>query len=228
MLEREAAVRRGKLLSRLTLAYNTAEGIAALVAGLLAGSIALVGFGIDSVIEVISSITSLWRLHSEKDSAHLARSERIALRIIGSCFLALGAYIAIDAIHALLAHSAPDRSISGLVITTLSAAVMPMLAREKRKVAVALGSRALEADATQTSLCAYLSMIVLVGLLLHVVLGWWWADPVAALTMVPIIAREGFKDCGETRLPYIAAELVAASTILCWGRAHEGIGSESL
>ena len=191
--ERAAAAQRGQLLSRITLAYNTGEGLAAIVAGLFAGSIALVGFGVDSVIEVVSSAASLWRLHRDADPVHRAHSERIALRIIGSCFLALAAYIVVDAGHALLAHEVPERTIPGLVITALSVVIMPLLARSKRKVATSLGSRALVADAAQTSLCAYLSLIVLIGLLLNVLLGWWWADPVAALAMVPIIAKEGIE-----------------------------------
>jgi divalent metal cation (Fe/Co/Zn/Cd) transporter len=188
---RAVAARRGKRLSRITLAYNTGEGIASIVAGILAGSIALVGFGIDSVIEVISSAASLWRLHSDADPARRARSERTALQVVGWCFLALAAYIALEAGHALYAHEIPERTIPGVVITVLSVIIMPLLARAKRRVAKALGSRALVADATQTSLCAYLSLIVLVGLLLNAALGWWWADPVAALAMVPIIGREG-------------------------------------
>ena len=191
--ERAAAAQRGKLLSRITLAYNTGEGLAAIVAGLFAGSIALVGFGVDSVIEVVSSAASLWRLHRDADPVHRAHSERIALRIIGSCFLALAAYIVVDAGHALLVHEVPERTIPGLVITALSVVIMPLLARSKRQVATSLGSRALVADAAQTSLCAYLSLIVLIGLLLNVLLGWWWADPVAALAMVPIIAKEGIE-----------------------------------
>ncbi|MDB4917901.1 MAG: integral rane protein [Gemmatimonadetes bacterium] len=197
--ERLAVARRGELLSRLTLAYNTCEGIAAIVAGILAGSIALVGFGIDSAIEVISSVASLWRLHHDANLTHRARSERIALRIVGSCFLALAVYIACDSGRALLVHEVPQRTLLGVVITMMSVVIMPLLARGKRRVAVSLGSRALAADATQTSLCAYLSLIVLTGLLLNVVLGWWWADPVAALAMVPIIAKEGIEGVrGET------------------------------
>ena len=189
--DRAKVARRGQLLSRITLLYNAGEGIAALVTGMLAGSIALVGFGVDSVIEVISSAASLWRLRHDADPIHRARSERIALRIIGACFVALAVYILIDAGHALIAHEVPKRTIPGAVITAMSVIVMPLLARSKRQVADSLGSRALVADATQTSLCAYLSLIVLIGVLLNVLLGWWWADPIAALAMVPIIAKEG-------------------------------------
>jgi divalent metal cation (Fe/Co/Zn/Cd) transporter len=204
-LEREKVARRGKVLSRITLAYNAAEGVAAVVSGILAGSIALVGFGIDSVIEVVSSVASLWRLDRDPDPVHRAHAERLTIKIIGCCFLALAAYVSIDAGHALLTRERPDRSIPGVIITILSVIVMPALARAKKTVAVALGSRALVADAAQTSLCAYLSLIVLIGLLLNAFLGWWWADPVAALAMVPIIAKEGVEglrgeapcdDCG--------------------------------
>ena len=189
--ERTRAARHGQLLSRITLAYNIAEGIASLMAGLLAGSVALVGFGIDSVIEVISSVASLWRLRSDADPERRLHSERLALRIIGTCFLALAVYIVADAGHALAAREAREGTMAGVVITALSVVIMPLLARGKRQVAVTLGSRALVADAAQTSLCAYLSLIVLVGVLLNVLFGWWWADPVAALAMVPIIAKEG-------------------------------------
>lgn len=191
--ERDHAARRGKRLSRITLLYNTGEGVAAIVAGVMAGSIALVGFGADSVIEVVSSTAALWRLHGDADPVRRADSERVALRIIGWSFLALSAYIVFDAGHALISHEMPARTVAGLIITSLSVVVMPVLARAKRRVAVLLGSQALSADATQTNLCAYLSLIVLVGLLLNAAFGWWWADSVAALAMVPIIAKEGLE-----------------------------------
>ena len=190
---RATVARRGKRLSRLTLLYNAGEGIAALVAGVLAGSTALVGFGIDSVIEVISSVAALWRLQRDADPVERARAERVTHRIIGGCFVALAAYIAFEATHGLLMHQAPARTLAGVIITALSVVVMPLLARAKRGVAITLGSRALLSDATQTNLCAYLSAIVLAGVLLHILFGWWWADPVAALLMVPIIAKEGIE-----------------------------------
>jgi divalent metal cation (Fe/Co/Zn/Cd) transporter len=188
---RNILVRRGQLLSRVTLAYNAAEGIAALIAGSVAGSVALVGFGIDSVIEVPSSVTALWRLRSDADPGARERTERIAVRIIGESLVALALYVAADATHALWTRATPLRTIVGIVISALSVTIMPLLARAKRRVAIALGSRALSKDATQTDLCAYLSAIVLGGLLLNAVFGWWWADPVAALAMSPIIAKEG-------------------------------------
>ena len=192
-MNRAALVRRGQRLSRITLAYNTAEGIAAIVAGMLAGSIALTGFGIDSVIEVASSVAALWRLRSDADAAARERSERVSRRIIGVCFVALAIYIGIDAIHSLWTREQPRATIVGIIVAGFSVIIMPLLARSKRQVALALGSRALEADAVQTDLCMYLSAIVLAGLALNALLGWWWADPVAALIMVPIIAREGYE-----------------------------------
>jgi divalent metal cation (Fe/Co/Zn/Cd) transporter len=192
-MDRPALVRRGQRLSRIALAYNTAEGIASITAGLLAGSIALTGFGIDSIIEVASSVAALWRLRSDVDVAAREHSERASLRIIGACFLALAIYIGIDAIHTLWTRERPHETIIGIIIAGLSVIIMPLLARSKRQVALALGSRALKADAVQTDLCMCLSAIVLVGLALNALFGWWWADPVAALIMTPIIAREGYE-----------------------------------
>jgi divalent metal cation (Fe/Co/Zn/Cd) transporter len=197
---RAGLVRRSQWYSRITLLYNSVEGIVSIGAGVMAGSVALVGFGMDSVIEVVSSIAALWRLSGDADVARREHSERIALRVIGSSFLALACYILVDAGHALYTREVPEKSIAGLIITMLSVVVMPLLSRAKRRIAVALGSRALTADATQTNLCAYLSAIALIGLALNAVLGWWWADPVAALAMVPIIAGEGVEGWrGEDR-----------------------------
>jgi divalent metal cation (Fe/Co/Zn/Cd) transporter len=186
-----ALVRRGLLLSDATLVYNCLEGIIAILAGLAAGSIALVGFGADSLIEVTASITAIWRLRSDSDTSRRERSERISLRIVGILFLALAAYVAADALQSIITRQAPDASPVGLVLAIASLIVMPLLANAKRKVAVAMGSGALAAESRQTMLCTYLSAILLGGLILNAALGWWWADPVAALVMVPIIAREG-------------------------------------
>ncbi len=186
-----ALVRRGLQLSYATLAYNCLEGIIAILAGLAAGSIALVGFGADSLIEVTASLTAIWRLHSDSDPGRREQSERISLRIIGTLFLVLAAYVAADAIQSLITRQAPDASLVGLVLAATSLVVMPLLANAKRKVAVAMSSGALAAESRQTMLCTYLSAILLGGLLLNAALDWWWADPVAALVMVPIIAREG-------------------------------------
>ena len=179
------------MLSRVTLAYNCLEGIASIVAGAIAGSISLVGFGIDSVIEVSSSVAALWRLRADADQGRRERVERITVRTIGALFLALSLYILVDAGRSLILHQPPERSVPGIIIAALSVVIMPALARAKRRIAVALGSRALAADAMQTSLCTWLSAIVLVGLGLNALFGWWWADPVAAICMTPIIAKEG-------------------------------------
>ena len=191
--DREALVRRGQMLSRITLGYNTLEALAALVAGVIAGSVSLVGFGIDSIIEVSSSVAALWRLRSDVQAERRERVEQHANRIIGVSFILLAIYLTVDATHALWAHERPERTIPGIIVAALSVVVMPILASKKRRVAVGLGSRALAADATQTNLCMYLSAIVLGGLALNALFGWWWADPVAALVMVPIIAKEGIE-----------------------------------
>lgn len=185
--------RRGRRLAAATLGYNSLEGLIAVSAGLLAGSVALIGFGVDSAIEVAAALAALWRLRAERfgDAARREHAELATLRIVGVSFLALAAYLAIDAGAALWRREVPHASPVGLVLTACSIVVMPALARAKRGVAAALASGALAAEATQTQLCAYLSAITLGGLALNAVLGWWWADPVAALAMVPIIAREG-------------------------------------
>ena len=134
-----------------------------------------------------------WRLRSDLDLHRRERVERHTARVIGWSFLALALYVAVDSANALAHRDAPARSVTGLVLLALSAIVMPWLARAKRRVARALASGALEADAMQTSLCAYLSIIALAGVALNAFVGWWWADPVAALAMVPIIAREGIE-----------------------------------
>jgi divalent metal cation (Fe/Co/Zn/Cd) transporter len=188
---RAALVRVGLRLNYATIAYNILEAVVSLTAGVLAGSVALVGFGIDSVIEVTASGAAQWRLRADVDHARRERVERMTLRVIGWSFLALAAYVAVDSVTSLSYRERPDRSAVGTVILALSVIVMPVLARAKRRVARELGSAALEADATQTSLCAYLSVIALAGVALNALVGWWWCDPAAALAMVPIIAKEG-------------------------------------
>lgn len=190
---RPALVRRGLALNYITIAYNVVEAVVAIGAGVVSGSVALLGFGLDSVIEVTASGAAQWRLRIDLDAERRERVERTTHRIIGWSFLALAVYVVIDSANALLRREAPERSMVGLVLLALSAVVMPVLARAKRRVARAMTSRALEADAMQTSLCAYLSVIALAGVALNAALGWWWADPVAALAMVPIIAKEGIE-----------------------------------
>ena len=190
---REQVVRRGHWLTWATIAYNSLEALLSIGAGLLAGSVALVGFGFDSVIELGSSVAGLWRLRADALPAQRTRVERHALRFIGICFLVLAVYVLIDASQTLLARKRPDESIIGIGVAASSLVVMPLLARAKRRVAAQLGSSALTAEARQTEICMYLSAILLGGLLLNALLGWWWADPVAALAMVPLIAYEGLE-----------------------------------
>jgi divalent metal cation (Fe/Co/Zn/Cd) transporter len=188
---REHSVRRGQWLTWLTILYNSIEALVALFAGALAGSVALVGFGLDSVIEVSASAGALWRLRHDADLRARERAERHALRLIGMSFLALAAWVAFDAARALFTREAPEASPLGIAIASLSVVVMPLLARAKRRVAAQLSSSALTAEARQTDICMYLSITLLIGLALNAWLGWWWADPAAALVMVPLIAYEG-------------------------------------
>jgi divalent metal cation (Fe/Co/Zn/Cd) transporter len=145
------------------------------------------------VIEVTASGAAQWRLRADLDHVRRERVERVSLRVIGWTFLALATYVGYDAVRALWLHERPERSLVGMVILTLSVVVMPVLARAKRRVAGALNSSALRADARQTSLCAYLSVIALIGVALNALVGWWWCDPVAAMMMLPIIVKEGIE-----------------------------------
>jgi divalent metal cation (Fe/Co/Zn/Cd) transporter len=173
--------------------WNTLEGLVAVVAGIVAGSISLVGFGIDSFIEVTSGSVLLWRMSVDSDVHRREANEKRALQIVGACFFLLGAYIAYDAISDLWSKRAPEHSVAGILLACASLVVMPLLARAKRKVGRALGSAAMHADAKQTEFCTYLSAILLAGLLLNASFGLWWADPLAALIMVPIIVKEGIE-----------------------------------
>ncbi len=151
------------------------------------------GFGIDSFIEVISAGTLLWRMAVDADIESRERNERLSLRIVGGCFVVLAAYISFESISDLAKKSAPEHSIPGSVLACVSLIVMPLLSRSKRRIGAQLGSRAMKADAKQTDFCIYLSSILLVGLVANSTLGWWWADPVSGLVMVPIIAKEGWQ-----------------------------------
>jgi divalent metal cation (Fe/Co/Zn/Cd) transporter len=191
---RAAALRRGITLEGVTVGYNTLEGLVAIAAGITAGSVALTGFGIDSVIEVTSGALLWWRLRAELGLAPLGPTvERRAARGAGFLLLALGVYIVTDSIRVLVTGSRPGSSLIGIVLMALSLIVMPLLARGKLRVAASLGSRALRADAHETIVCAWLSATTLLGLGLNAVLGWWWADPIAALAMLPLIVREGLE-----------------------------------
>ena len=190
---RTTDLQRGIYLEYLTIVWNILEGTVAVVSGVVAGSIALVGFGIDSFIETSSGGILLWRLCAEHRGANVEQVERKALKLVGLSFLALAAYVAVDSIRSLVGRQQPERSLVGIGVAVLSIVVMPWLSHQKRKTAGNLNSAALDADSRQSSLCAYLSCILLGGLALNAMLGWWWADAVAALLMVPIIAKEGLR-----------------------------------
>src|SRR6202171_311577 len=176
VLERTAVVRHGRRLEYFTIAWNGLEGLVAVVAGAIAGSISLVGFGIDSFIEVTSGSVLLWRMSVDEEVQHRELNERRALRIVGDCFLLLAAYIAYESVLDLWSRRAPEHSIPGIVLASVSLVGMPLFSDAKRKVGRALGSAAMHADAKQTEFCTYLLAILLVGLLLNSILGLWWAD----------------------------------------------------
>lgn len=192
---RPILLRRGLRLEYLTVGWNVVEGMVAVGAGTLAGSIALIGFGVDSFVETISGAVLMWRLSAEArgrlQEEEVERVEERAERLVGIAFLLLAAYVAFEAIRSLVNQEAPDASPVGIALTSLSILVMLWLAREKRRTGEALKSRALVADAQQTYACWYLSVVTLAGLGLNAVFGLWWADPVAALGIVVLLVREG-------------------------------------
>jgi divalent metal cation (Fe/Co/Zn/Cd) transporter len=177
-------------LEYFTLGWNLTEAAVAVSAGLFSRSIALIGFGIDSLIESLSGGILLWRLHAT-DTAE--KREHLALRLVGASFFVLAFYVAFEAGKSLLRGEEPETSMVGIALSIASLIAMPLLARAKRRVAAKLDSGALRADSRQTDICAYLSAILLGGLLLNALFGWWWADPIAALCMLPLIFREGME-----------------------------------
>jgi divalent metal cation (Fe/Co/Zn/Cd) transporter len=189
--ERDAAVAKARRLNQISLAWNVVEGIIAILAGIAAGSVSLIGFGIDSGIEVSAAVIVAWRLHQERRSGCMAAYDRRATRLIAVAFVALAAYVWIDAVGDLAGRARPEASIPGLVLAVVSVILMPWLARAKRALAPALGSQAVSADAQQTSLCALLSAVLIVGVGLNAVFGWWWADPVAALVIGGLALEAG-------------------------------------
>ncbi len=190
-------LKRGLQLEYVTVGWNILEGIIAVGAGLAAGSIALIGFGVDSFVETISGAVIIWRLMAETRGQHddeaIERIERRAERFVGAAFLLLAAYVAFEAVRSLINQDAPDASPVGIALTAVSIVVMLWLARAKRRVGEALGSRAMIADAQQTYACWYLSVVALAGLALNAVFGLWWADPVAALGITVLLVREGIE-----------------------------------
>jgi divalent metal cation (Fe/Co/Zn/Cd) transporter len=195
---------RGLRLEYLTVGWNVVEGLVSVVAAVAAGSVALLGFGIDSFVETISGLILIWRLRAERHARAAEDIERLdqrAHKLVGLSLFLLAAYIAIDAAKALITQERPEPTVVGIAITTLSLTVMWWLARAKRRAARGLGSRALEADSFQTTACFWLSLITLAGMGLNAAFGWWWADPVSALGMTYFLVSEGREawrgeDCG--------------------------------
>lgn len=205
LVARERLHRRGVRLEWFTVAWNVAEALVAIAAGVAAGSIALIGFGVDSGIEVVAASALLWRFRRAKADASESEhnhAERRALYIVSATFFALAAYVAVEAIHGLSSRDEPRTSAVGLVLALVSLAVMPMLAYAKQRTGNALASRALLADAVETWVCAYLSLALLVGVGLNIAAGWWWADPLAALAMLPVIVWQGWETLAEAREPH--------------------------
>jgi len=187
-------LRRALRLEYFTVAWNLIEGSVAVAAALAAGSVALLGFGIDSFVESTSGSILIWRLLAERtqtDAAATEAIERRAQKLVALSLFGLAAYILFDALKTLALQERPEPSAVGVALTSLSIGVMWWLARAKRRTAIALGSRAMEADAFQTTACWWLSLIVLAGIGVNALTGWWWADPVAALAMCVFLAREG-------------------------------------
>ena len=186
-------IKKALALEWFTVSYNIVEGIVSVGFGVLAGSIALVGFGLDSAIEVSAAAILIWRLSHRGSDEEAEEKEKKALRFVGITFFALAAYVLYESVSKLYLHEMPEKSIAGIIITALSLLIMPFLSAKKKKVAKQIGSRALEADAMETMICAYLSFAVLLGLTLNGFLGWWWADPVAGLAIVYFAVKEGLE-----------------------------------
>jgi len=200
--ERARLQRRGVLLEWFTVTWNVIEAAVAITAGVVAGSVALVGFGIDSGIEVVAASALLWRFRRAGPDAteeEHGAAERRALYVVSGTFFTLAAYIAIEAISALVTGEEPDTSTVGVVLALVSLVAMPSLAYAKQRTGRALGSRALEADAIETWVCAYLSLALLAGVGLNAAFGWAWADPVGALAMLPVILWQGWETFEEAR-----------------------------
>jgi divalent metal cation (Fe/Co/Zn/Cd) transporter len=185
--ERRRLGRRAQLLASASVTYNVLEAVVAIAAGLVAGSVALVGFGLDSVVEVSSGLIILWQFRHRLPESR----ERTALRLMALSFFALAAYVSVESARSLFAGAAPDPSTVGIVLAALSLVIMPFLSWAQRRTGRSLGSNAVVADSTQTLLCTYLSAVLLVGLVLHATLGWSWADPLAGLVIAAVAVKEG-------------------------------------
>jgi divalent metal cation (Fe/Co/Zn/Cd) transporter len=187
--ERRRLGRRAQLLAATSVTYNVVEAVVAITAGLVAGSVALVGFGLDSIVEVSSGLIILWQFRHPLPESR----ERLALRMLAVSFFALAGYVSFESVRALVAANRPDASPVGIALAIASLIVMPVLSWAQRRTGRALGSNAVVADGTQTLLCTYLSAVLLVGLVLNATLGWYWADPVAGLVIAAVAIREGLE-----------------------------------
>lgn len=199
--ERHRLGRRAQLLAGASVAYNAVEAVVAITAGVVAGSVALVGFGLDSVVEVSSGLIVLWQFRHRLPETR----ERQALRLMALAFFALAAYVGFESARALVEGRDPDSSAVGIGIAVASIVIMPALSWAQRRTGRRLASAAVVADSTQTALCAYLSVVLLLGLVLDATLGWWWADPLAGLVIAAVAVREGLEawrgercGCGAT------------------------------
>jgi len=218
--DRATWVRRGWRLEWLTLAWNIAEGAVAIVAALVASSVVLLGFGVDSIIECASSVILLWRLHAErrtKDRGRIEEIDRTAHRLVGASLFALAIFIVFDAGKALWFREHSEPSAPGLIVAMTAIPMMWWLARAKRRVAAAIQSRALAADSFQTTACMWLSAITIVGAGANALFEWWWADPVAALGMTAFLIREGREawrgeDCCEPAIANVADDCCEPAT----------------
>ena len=192
--ERCVYLARALQLAGFTVGWNVLEGCVAIGAGVMAGSIALVGFGVDSFVEVLSGLVMLWRLRAES-AGHLPNeeAERRAIRLIAVTFFLLAAYVSFESVRDLLMGDKAEPSTVGLILTAVSLVVMPVLAYKKRRLAREMGSASLQADSTETQLCVYLSITVFLGLAANTLFGWWWMDSVAALVVAAIALREGYE-----------------------------------
>jgi divalent metal cation (Fe/Co/Zn/Cd) transporter len=192
-LPRHVAVRRVRRYNNLTIGWNVVEGVVALAAGIAAGSISLIGFGLDSGVEVSTSVVLAWRLAMERRGGCMAEHDRRATRLIALCFAALALFVAVEGTRQLLEARAPDVSVPGIALAAASVVIMPVLAGLKKRLGPVLGSQAVVSESRQTQLCAWMSAAVLLGLLANAMLGWWWADPVAALVLAGFAGIEAVR-----------------------------------
>jgi divalent metal cation (Fe/Co/Zn/Cd) transporter len=189
---RPSLVRRAMLLEVAVIVYNVLEGVIAIVAGVLAGSVALIGFGLDSAIEVSASIAVLTHLWVNRDDEAQEWERRVAM-FVGLTLLVLAVYVGVQAVYDLVTSSEPEESFLGIGIAAVSLIVMPFVSRKEHSLSHEIGSRSLEAESRETLMCTYLSAALLLGLGANALFGWWWADPIAALVIVGFLVKEGWE-----------------------------------